>query len=302
MDLLWRFPDINGPFRGSHALAAGWLTQRQLRSSLLVRLFRDVYIPRGMDVDHLLRCHAASLIAPPEAMLTGLSAAAVHGLDLTGRADPVELVVPPSVHFTAQPGLNVRRLPIDHGEYEPWAHCRLATPMRRTLDILTNTRLRKGLPRVVGYLDAVLRAGVVDRTHLAAVLATRHDHGIVRARRALDLADPRAESIPESEVRVWLTLGGLPPDVQYHAVDSAGRFLGRLDLAYGAAKVAVEYDGEWHLEGRQPDLDARRRARLEAAGWVVLVITRDQLYTNPQEMVEMARALLRARLGGKMSA
>ncbi|MGH3450616.1 MAG: endonuclease domain-containing protein [Haloechinothrix sp.] len=295
VDTLFRFPEINGPFRGSHALAENWLTTRQLRSTLLVRLFTDVYLPRAMEPTHRLRCLGASLIAPEQAVLTGLSAAAVHGLDLAAANDPVEFAVPTSIRFGAQRGIDVRRVPVHPGEYEPWGRVGLATPLRLTLDVLTNTRLRRSLPRTVGLLDALLRAEFVDKKSLELTLAQRHDHGIVRARSAMELADPRSESIPESEVRVWLTLGGVKPDVQVTVYDEFGCHLGRLDLAYVLDKLAVEYDGLWHEQGRQPQLDEERRARLRAAGWDFIVITKELLYGDPRGMVDTVREALRRR-------
>lgn len=292
MDTLFPFPEINGPFRGSHALSEEWLTRRQLRSSLVSRMFQDVYVPRGMDQTHALRCLGASLIAPPDAILTGCSAAAVRGIGLALPNDPVEFIVPERTRFTAQRGLNVRRINVREDESEPWGRIRIASPMRMVLDVLTNTGIRKSLPRTVGLLDVLLRAEVVDAKTLKATVETRHDKGIVRARQAVELADPRAESIPESEVRVWLTLGGLKPEVQHNVYDVAGRFLGRLDLAYLERKLAVEYDGEWHGDDGQPERDAARRDRLRAAGWRFVIITKDELYGDPQGMVNTVRSAL----------
>lgn len=302
MDQLNRFPDINGPFRGSHALAAEWLTPRQLRSGLLVRLFRDVYLPRGMEVTHDLRCRAAALIAPAPAVLTGCSAATVTGIELAQPLDPVEFVVPERARFLAQRGLDVRRTEVRGNEASPWYGINIANPLRTTLDVLINTRLRSSLPRTVGLLDVLLRAGFVDPAKLAGALHNRHDNGIVRARQAFALADPRAESIPESEVRVWLTLAGLPPQVQLEVFSIAGWFLGRLDLAYKEVRLAVEYDGEWHGDGDQPARDARRRAALRAAGWEFIIVTKDLLYGDPRAMVAHVRAALRRRSAGLRAA
>lgn len=294
VDTLFKFPEINGPFRGSHALSEGWLTSKQLRSSLLKRLYRDVYVPSAMDVTHQMRCRAASLIVPPQAVITGLSAATLRGLDLTAADDPVELLIADPLKFIAQRGMDIRRTEVAEDECEPWGEIRVATPLRLALDVLLNTRLRRSLPRAVALLDALVRDGLVDKTLLEAVFEQRHDHGIVRARAALDLADPRAESIPESELRVWLRLGGLAPDVQLVVFDDVGRFLGRLDLGFLLYKLAVEFDGEWHRKGDQPQRDAERRARFRAAGWEFIVVTKDRLYGDPKGVVaEVHEAVVR---------
>lgn len=107
-----------------------------------------------------------------------------------------------------------------------------------TLDLL----LDRPLPDAVADLDAVLRAGLVTLPQVAAMVEQRSDKGIVLARRAVQLTDLRAESRPESRVRVWLAMDGLYPEPQYWIEDCHGR-LARVDLAFPEHKVAVEYDG-----------------------------------------------------------
>lgn len=265
------------------------MTRSQLRAPLFIRLFHDVYVPAGLEITHELRCRAARWRAPETATLTGCSAAAVYGFDFASAQDPVEFVVAEQTKFTAQRGMDIRRSTLGPAEGEPWHDIRLATPLRMTLDLLCNTKLRKSLPRTVGMLDVLLRQGFVDKEQLTALLFRRHDKGIVRARKCLELADPRAESIPESEVRVWLVLGGLNPNLQIEVYGEWGEFLGRLDLGFEDAKLAVEYDGKWHDDPEQARRDALRRARLEANGWTFVVVTREWLRDDPHGLVEAVR-------------
>ncbi|MEU3627201.1 endonuclease domain-containing protein [Amycolatopsis coloradensis] len=287
--------EFSGPFLGSHAVSEGDLTRAQLRSGLYNRLFQDVYAPAGIRQDHGLRCKAAALVVPDGAVLTGCSAATVRGFPFALADDPVEFVVPEQEGFHGLCGAHLRRTRLLGEDFEPWRDGRIATPLRMTMDILTNTRLHRSFPRVVGFLDVLLRAGFVDRDALEGYLRSRHDHGIVRARQAFALSDGRAESIPESEVRVWLNLHDIEaePQVEVYRDD---HFLGRLDLAIREAKLAIEYDGAWHLEGEQPRLDARRRALIEAEGWEFIVITKEELYVDPKAMVHRVRAALAARV------
>ncbi|MEU4248584.1 hypothetical protein AB0F15_14370 [Amycolatopsis sp. NPDC026612] len=280
------------PFLGSHAIAEGAVTERALRSPLFTRLFRNVYVASAVLVTHVLRCRAAALLAPPRAVLTGCSAAAVRGVDLVGAYDPVELVLPESVLFALQNGVHIRRTSRGCADSEPWQGIQLASAPRLALDILTNTKLHRSLPRVVGYLDALLRAGEVDVPVLADYLKGRRDNGIVRAKRALRLADPRSESIPESELRVWLTVAGLEPELQVPVVDEQGAFVGRLDLAFPERKLAVEYDGDWHREGDQPQRDEARRRAIRALGWSFVIVTKTDLYGAPKAVVASIRAAL----------
>jgi len=288
--------DLNGPFAGSHAVSEGALTGKQLRSPLFRRLFQNAYCPVG--ITHELRCRAAAVIAPKEAVLTGCSAAVVYGLPLVEANDVTEFVLPEKTQFAAQRGMNIRRT--RHGDIPsvPWRSIGLATPLRMALDILTNTRLHRSLPRVVGYLDTILRAGLVDSEELTRLVRSSHVNGIARARRALQLSDPRAESIPESELRVRLVMAGLVPEVQLSVHDAHGTFLGRLDLAFSDCKLAVEYDGAWHGEGDQPRLDQRRRSALEADGWEFVIVTRDHLYGDASALVATVQSALLRKRGG----
>ena len=108
---------------------------------------------------------------------------------------------------------------------------------------------------------------------LPAMVAGRSDNGIVLARQAVSLVDPRAESLPESRLRVVLTLDGLQPVPQYWIHDQHGR-IARVDLAFPEQRLAVEYDGDWR-DGELWALnrDRERLNRVHAAGWDVVFVT-----------------------------
>jgi hypothetical protein len=285
-----RANDLGGPFRGSEAVAAGALTAAQLRGPAVRRLFQDVYAPAGIPDTHELRCEAAALAVHPDAVITGRSAATLRGVPLARAKDPIELVVPETVRVFRRTGLDIRRTEHRGDESQPWGRIGLATPLRMGLDLL----LDRSLPDAVADLDAVLRAGLVDRSELRRVLSARRDRGIIQARRAEELADPRAESPPESRMRVWLVLDGLCPQPQYWIEDSRGRLV-RVDLAFPEQRVAVEYDGAWRngqLWALNHDRD--RLNRVQAAGWEVVFVTAP-LLANPERMVDTVRAALARR-------
>ena len=284
---------LTGPFRSREALGEGWVSRKQLYSPLFTKLFHGVHVPSAVPITHALRCRAAALVAPSEAVLTGASAAAIRGHELTGTDHPVEFVVPEHARFRAHAGINIRRTANAEVDSSPWEGVRIASELRMATDILTNTRSRPSIARAVAMLDVLLRAGTVERGALRRLLYNGKAHGIVRARRALELADGRAESIPESEMRVWLVLGGLHVTPQYPVYDGAGAFLGRLDLAVEECKLGIEYDGSWHDNPEQSEHDLRRRDALRQAGWQVLVVRRDDLYGNPRCMVDAVRAAAR---------
>jgi very-short-patch-repair endonuclease len=284
-----RATDLCGAFRGSEAVVMGVLTADQLRGPQFRRLFRDVYLPAGIPVTHQVRCEGAALVLPPAAVLTGRSAATLRGIPLARPTDPVEIVAPLETRITRRTGLDIRRSDLTAAEMEPWSGMGLATPLRTSLDLLFD----QPLPDAVADLDAVLRAGFVDLNAVQRMVTARSDRGIVVARQAVELADPRAESRPESRLRVYLVLDDLQPVPQYVVCDWQGA-VARVDLGFPEQRLAVEYDGAWHGEWRQISADRERLNRLQAAGWDVLFVTAEQL-RNPTAVVASVRAALAAR-------
>lgn len=109
--------DLHEPFRGSEAVAAGTITYRRLRGTSLRRVFRDVYVPAATRMTHEMRCRSAALILPPDAVITGRSAATVRGVPLAQPADPVEIVVGLDTRIFRRAGLDAfpeRRLAVEY--------------------------------------------------------------------------------------------------------------------------------------------------------------------------------------------
>ncbi|WP_181777251.1 endonuclease domain-containing protein [Amycolatopsis pittospori] len=287
-------PDV---FRGSEARKAGLITASQLRGSGVRRLFQDVYAPAHVEVTHELRCRGAALLAPAEAVLTGRSAATVHGVELAKPNDPVEMIVPEKQRFGPIVGIKVRRTEVKPEESRPWNGIRIARKTRIAVDLLLRLsprkfgwvrRLRIGVPD----LDQFMRAEKLTDLHLNAEFYGRRNRGIRLARRALWLSDPRSESPPESELRVVLAAGGIAAKPQLEVFSRDGHFIARLDLGDDKFKVAIEYDGRWHNTPKQQAHDRKRRRRVEAEGWRFVIVTADDLANDFEGIVE---AVWRAR-------
>jgi hypothetical protein len=204
------------------AIAAGQLTRATLRSARFTRLFRDVYVDSETAVTHEVRCRGATLFLPADAVITGRSAATVRGASLAMADDPVEIIAPLSRRI-ARDGFNLPRNSIDPDEAVSWHGGRIATTLRMALDLT----LDRPLPVAVADLDAVLRRELVDLGQLTDLVHSRSDRGIVSARRAVSLVDPRAESRPESQVRVYLVLAGLDPVPSTGSKTPRGELLAR---------------------------------------------------------------------------
>ncbi len=282
-----RMADLAGVFRGTEALAAGIVTTEQLRGPGVRRLFRDVYLPAGMRFTHQRRCEGAALLAPPEAVLAGRSAATVLGVELAQPTDPVEFVVDERHRFGPIRGIVVKRTTLARADWQDWNGIRIASPGRLGLDLAARADLRGA----VADLDETLRAGLIDRAELEKQLVGCHEHGVVRARQAVDLMDPRAQSRPESELRVVLHLADLHPEPQVQVSDAAGPVCW-LDLAFREWRVGVAYDGQWHALRLQLRKDRRMINRLQALDWEIVFVTADDLYHHPNEVIRTIRAAL----------
>ncbi|WP_448625465.1 hypothetical protein [Geodermatophilus sp. URMC 64] len=145
-------------FRGSTAVAAGLLTRHQLHGALWRRLFPDVYVHRDAPVDHALRARAAAGVLLPGAVVTGLSAAVLWGLDLASERDDVELTLPPGRHPVRIPGLRVRRATLLDDAVREHRRVRVTTPEA------TAVRLSSALPvdEAVAAVDRMITRRLVS--------------------------------------------------------------------------------------------------------------------------------------------
>lgn len=90
-------------------------------------------------------------------------------------------------------------------------------------------------------------------------------------------------------------LAGLVP-VPQHVVRVDGRFVARVDLAFPAHRIAVEYDGRAVHDREDAFLrDRRRQNDLVRAGWTVLRFTAEDLRSGGARAVAVVQAALQAR-------
>lgn len=280
-------------FRGSVVVRAGDLGRNELRSPRWRRLLRDVYVASHVELDHGVRCRAAQLVLPPTAVIAGASAAWLYGVDVLPPAAPVEVLVPPAARFGPVQGLRVRCEPLPGEDLASLDDLRVTTPQRTGWDLAR----QRDLEAAVVALDALARTGLVRVADLRARLAAATGRkGSRRAERAIGLMDPRAESPPESRLRIRLVMEGLPVPVPQYEVWHDGRFVARVDLAWPERRVAVEYDGAWHASAEQLERDRRRLNRLQNAGWLVLHVTAGRMRGDfPAVVAEIAAALATRR-------
>ncbi|MBB5477926.1 DUF559 domain-containing protein [Micromonospora parathelypteridis] len=290
----------------------GLVTRHQLRGSSWVRLRHDVYADARLDRDHELACHAAMLRLPPGAMIAGPSAAYLHGIEhAAGFDDDVHVLVPRVGRVDSQRGLRVHLAGADTPATPTngvVADAQPSTSITAQLGAPTKPSLRRTDPsaaaweaaawldplRAVAIVDSLLASGLTTRAALTAVRTANADRpGGRRACWIFDLADPGAQSPPESQLRVRLVLGGIPRPVAQHPIQLAGGLVLHPDLAWPEFRVAVEYDGRWHADPEQLHRDRRRLNLLVGAGWLVLHVTSRRLQNDfPAVLSEVRSALI----------
>lgn len=293
------------PFRGSAAVRAGTITRHQLAGPGWVRVFPDVYVAAGVVLTHDLRARAA-LVLFPDAVVCGRSAARLWGVDVDGPAgDPdtaeVEVVRPrrapgaDGVRRSAGqqriPGLRVRRRAVLARDVGRRAGLRVTLPAVTALDVAAELPHDDGVVVVDQFCQAGPRhARLTSLTELRALAGTRTGRGCRRARGAVADADGLAESPQETRTRLHLHRSSLPrPVAQHRVLDARRHEVARVDFAWPALRLALEYDGEGHLTRLGPD--RQRMNRLQAAGWRVLYVTAADLHHPERLVAQVARAL-----------
>jgi very-short-patch-repair endonuclease len=143
-------------------------------------------------------------------------------------------------------------------------------------------------------VDLFLHAGLVSMEQVRDYVAEHPGtKGIARLRRALNFAEPDAESAMETRLRMLLVLARLPrPEVQVSINDDSGRFLGRPDLLYRRQRLAIEYDGGTHRDRMVED--NRRQNGLVGAGYRLLRFTAADVYGAPDTIAMQVRHSLAA--------
>lgn len=269
-------------FIGSEAIRRGELTRRRLVRDYNV-VYRDVYLPKDVELTAQLRARAAWLSTG--ATLCGISAAAAFGTKWLDPAAPAEMV---RSDRHAQMGTVAHTWQLEPDEICLAGSMVVTTPPRTAFDIGRRHPLDEAIP----ILDALLNTTGITAGDVSAV-ASKHPgaRGVARLRAALQLVDGGAESPPESRLRLVLVRAGLPmPQTQI----AFPELRIRVDLGWPEWKVAVEYDGIQHWSNRrQRSWDIERIALLEAAGWTVVRVSAEML-SHPDAVVERVRAKLRA--------
>lgn len=257
---------------------------RRLREREFVKVADELWLPRDCPRDLETLSVAYSRLYPL-GVLTGWSAAVLHGVREEDGVIP-ELNVGP--HGRARKGLVVRRYEV------PTDEVRVARGVRITSPLWTAFDLARFNDHLVGVLavEKFYRFGLSEKAFGNTIDALAGTWGAARARRVFADADPRSESPPETETRLFLRDAGFTGFVPQVEVQSLGY---RIDLADPKRMIAIEYVGEYHDDPVQQSKDRYRRNRLQAAGWIVIEVDRRTFRRRRAQIVEQVRAAYRRR-------
>lgn len=271
---------------GGEAVRAGVATRHELARDY-TRLYRGVFVRNGIELTLRDRAIAAWLATGRKAVVSGVTAAALHGAPWVDLTIPIELT---GAKGRAQDGLILRteRLAADE------------ITRRSGLPVTTRVRTAFDLGRHLDRSDALARLDALMwnqrySTEDVLALAERHPRarGIVQLRELLPLIDGGAASPRESAIRLALLDNGFPRPETQIPVLTGTRPVAFLDMGWEEYGVAVEYDGDHHRKDRARYVkDIARLRMLEGNGWIVVrVIAEDP----PAQWMARVAAALRSR-------
>jgi hypothetical protein len=281
----------SGPFTTRTAAVHG-ISTSALQGPAWRHIFREVWAHCELPDTRETRLAATRLVLADDAFVCGLTAAWLYGIDVQdARGDLVWVGNRNGRRCRQRSGCLVREITVTDDDLACLDDLVVTTPVRTAFDCA------RWLPLVEGVVvaDALAHDGLMAREALSAYsLEHRPLRNVRRVDQVLELMEPLAESPMETRLRLLLVLAGLPrPKPQHVVSDASDRFVARLDLAYPTEMVAVEYDGSFHWKQRRAD--DRRRDALRALGWTVLVVSAEDYYRTPQEVVGKVRAALARR-------
>jgi hypothetical protein len=251
----------------------------------LVSVWTGIYCRTEPDL--LIRLRGLDLRAgEPVALCLG-SAAAAYGFDTENSVD-LHVLNPVGHQLRDSGGLVVHRregAPLDMVDGRP-----ATTPGWTAIEVARSVRR----PRALATLDAALRSRTCDRRQLRQAAGGQAGRrGIVKVRELIPLAAGESESPMESEARLAMLDGGLPPPMLQYGIVDRNWQVWRVDFAWPDCLLAVEYDGfDWHSGPEDLRRDRQKRAALREVGWTVLSIVADDVRRRSWDMVRRINAEL----------
>lgn len=225
--------------------------------------------------------------------MCGMAAAHLHGERWYAPESitrQVEIYAPGTPH--APVGVRLRRLrsPLPTGQLTTRHGVQMTAVSRTAIDV---ARWDDDDERAIAKVDALCNRTGTDVSEVSELaLQLSGVRGLPRVRCLLSYCDRRADSPPETRLRLLLWRSDLPdPEVQVTIYSEHGVIVTTADFGYSREKVAIFYDGRVHSSRSTWERDSRINAELAELGWQVVRITA-QMLRNPSAVVRQIRAAL----------
>ncbi|HTF40715.1 MAG TPA: DUF559 domain-containing protein [Propionibacteriaceae bacterium] len=242
-----------------------------------------------MPITTELRAKAALGISPSGSYVSHFTAAQLWGAAVPNVSD-VHVTVPGDAGGTVRRGVKA------HAAADGTATTRIralpiTTPEQTFLDLAA---AGIDLVALVVLGDSLVRACKTSARELVDAANRWRGRGAKQARRAARYVRDGVDSVMESRLRMLLVLAGLPAaQVNFIVRHPDGSWRMRFDLCYPALKLIIEYDGRQHaMNTAQWQRDLKRREELDALGWRLIVVTAEDLYDAPEQVLVRVRAAL----------
>lgn len=288
---------LGSPFTVEQARLAG-VSRDVLRGSRFWSPHYGIHVSTDEPDSLVCRCRALAR-AVPDVTFSHLTAARLCHLPVPGLCGPLGIPddEPLEVTSAGTPprwrGVRGHRSVVDANHIELRHGLRLTSGGRTWADLSA----RLGIDDLVVLGDAVLSRGMASVVELTALAARPRRRGVSRMRAAIALLEPRTDSPRETRLRLLLVRAGLPQPTANLDVVEDGEWLARPDLSYPQLRIAIEYDGaHHHTDRRQWRSDITRRRLLEDAGWLLIVVTAEDLDRHPEAIVERVRRAIASRV------
>ncbi|MFA7266862.1 MAG: DUF559 domain-containing protein [Candidatus Nanopelagicales bacterium] len=169
-----------------------------------------------------------------------------------------------------------------------------------TLPVVARDRAIIDTVRLLGWVRSrnvvfrALQVGWVSAATLGDAAETlKRRKGNRELRRAAAAASSGSHAQSELLAQRLLRRSGLRDFEANFEVRDAHGLIGYVDIAFVAARVAVEIDGQaWHVDNSRFQNDRRRQNRLTNAGWQVLRFTWSDLKDRPSEVIRIVTEAL----------
>ena len=263
-----------------------------------VRIARRCWVDPAVAADVQSTCHAVLDTSADFTVVASLTAARLHGLWLPPGSEPIHL----ATATPDRPGRLMTRT--RRAQFVP--HRFQLRPEDVVLsDGLPLTSLARtwrdlagvlSLPDLVAAGDSALRAGASHDELADAIDRTPRRAFTARARSALSLLDARAESRPESHLRVAVSVPDLPRfEVNVSVGRSEGGWLGIPDLSLEEARLGLEYQGGEHAKVKRMRRDITRFVDFRRDRWLMLPYGPAEVFGRPWEIPAEVRVVVQDR-------